>query len=364
MPVRVLLVGKGWPDRGGIATFLSMLLQSALAERHQLELLNLAHTGERQGGRATWGNAGRTLHDGLATWRRARQVDVVHLHTAMAPLVTLLRAGVLATAARAGGARVVVHAHGGLVQLWLTSRRRRLVARAALTAVDHVVAVSAEGRSAVAAALGDDRVSYVMNGVDTRAFAPDGQPVGDRVPPRVVYVGLLSPRKGVLDLLEAARLLRSRGVPHELWLVGGTPDEGADGELQVASRAAGLAELLGVREHAAMPQMYREADVFCLPSWWEAMPLSVLEAMACGLPVVATSVGDVPTEVEAEVTGVLVPVKSPEALADALGRLLRDPVLRHRMGRASRARVERHFSLDRTVDELDRIFQRLPRRAS
>jgi len=362
--VRVLLVGKGLPDRGGIATFLSMLLQSELAERHELGLLNLAHTGERQGGRATWANARRTLQDIFATWRRARHVDVVHVHTAMAPLVTMLRAGVLAAAGRAGGARVVVHAHGGLVQLWLTSRRRRALVRAALSCADHVVAVSADGRDAVAAALGASRVSYVMNGVDTRAFSPGEEPGEERVPPRVVYVGLLSPRKGVLDLLDAARALRARGVPMELWLVGGTPDEGATGELEVTSRAAGLAELLGVREHADMPRMYREADLFCLPSWWEAMPLSVLEAMACGLPVVATSVGDIPIEVEAEVTGLLVPVKSPDALADALERLLVDEDLRRRMGRASRERVEQRFSLDRTVDELDRIFRRLPRRAS
>ncbi|HEX2196238.1 MAG TPA: glycosyltransferase family 4 protein, partial [Actinomycetota bacterium] len=101
--------------------------------------------------------------------------------------------------------------------------------------------------------------------------------------------------------------------------------------------------LLGTRPPEEMPAAFAAADVFCLPSWWEAMPLSILEAMATGLPVVATPVGDVPRVVRPYETGLLVPLQDEEALADALEELLTEPAKRAEWGRAARDLVvERH----------------------
>src|SRR3954453_7731893 len=82
---RVLLVGKGVPDRGGIPTFLETLLASRLPEEHELRFLNVAHTGTPEGGRATLGNLGRTLRDALAVWRAAGGHQIVHIHSALSP---------------------------------------------------------------------------------------------------------------------------------------------------------------------------------------------------------------------------------------------------------------------------------------
>src|SRR3954468_5527368 len=112
---RVLLVGKGAPERGGIPTFLDTLLGSRLAEEHDLRFLNLAHEGTPQGGPASVANIRRTLRDAVAVWRAARGVDVVHIHSALSPAVTIGRAGLLAVVGRLRGCAVVVHAHGGNV---------------------------------------------------------------------------------------------------------------------------------------------------------------------------------------------------------------------------------------------------------
>jgi glycosyltransferase involved in cell wall biosynthesis len=108
-----------------------------------------------------------------------------------------------------------------------------------------------------------------------------------------------------------------------------------------------------------MPAEFAAADVFCLPSWWEAMPLSVLEAMATGLPVVATDVGDVGRSVVDGVTGRVVPVRDPEALADALEPLLTDPELRRRMGKAGLERVCEMFSSEVTADRVSAVYEEL-----
>jgi glycosyltransferase involved in cell wall biosynthesis len=276
----------------------------------------------------------------------------VHIHSALAPALTVGRAGLLALAGRLRGAAVVLHAHGGNIETWLSTRRTRLLMRLAMFPASHVVAVWSAGERTLRRALGPGRVSLIDNGVDTERFVPAE---GDHHPPRILYVGLLTPRKGVLDLIEASRLLRDDGIQHELLLLGGMPDEGPQAAEPVLAAARGVARLLGTRPPEEMPAAYADADLFCLPSWWEAMPLSVLEAMSAGLPVVASDVGDVSRLVTPE-CGAVVPAKDPQRLADELRALLTDPELRRKRGEASRKRAVEDFSSTTTARAIDRVF--------
>jgi glycosyltransferase involved in cell wall biosynthesis len=349
---KVLLVGKGYPDRGGIPTFLNTLQEGELGHLHEITFLNVAHFGTPEGGEVTTGNIGRTLRDARAVFRMAKGQDIVHIHSALAPAVTVGRAGLLALAGRLRGARVVMHAHGGNIETWLTTRRTKTLMRVAMAPVSHVVAVWSAGERTLGAALGPGRVSLIDNGVDTERFSPAAS---DHEPPRILYVGLLTPRKGVLDLIEASRLLRDEGVEHELLLVGGMPDEGPEAAEPVLAAAEGVAQRLGTRPPEEMPAAYADAEVFCLPSWWEAMPLSVLEAMSAGLPVVASDVGDV-ARLVTPACGSVVPVKDPRRLADALRPLLVDAGLRRQQGEAARKRATEAFSSTATALAIDRVF--------
>ena len=352
---RVLLVGKGYPDRGGIPTFLQMLLAGDLAERYRLTFLNVAHHGVPEGGEVTTGNVVRTLRDAWAVLRRGKDHDVVHIHSALAPTVTMLRAGLLALAARLRGCAVIVHAHGGNLESWVDTPLRRRILWASMLPAHRVVAVWSAGERALARVLGPGKVRLVDNGVDCSLYG-DPEPAHD--PPRVLYVGLLTPRKGVLDLLEASRLLAEQGVDHELRLLGGTPDEGPAAAVPVLEAARDHATLLGTRAPEDMPQEYAAADVFCLPSWWEAMPLSVLEAMAAGLPVVASDVGDVSRLVTPE-CGRVVPMKSPGLLAEALRPLVEDVEARRRSGEAARERARTAFSSAATASAIGALYDEL-----
>jgi glycosyltransferase involved in cell wall biosynthesis len=350
---KVLLVGKGYPDRGGIPTFLHTLQEGDLGDLHEITFLNVAHFGTPEGGEVTAGNIGRTLRDARNVFRTAKGQDIVHIHSALAPAVTVGRAGLLALAGRLRGATVVMHAHGGNIETWLTTRRTKALVRLAMLPTSHVVAVWSAGEQTLSRALGPGKVSLIDNGVDTERFVPAAR--ADHHPPRILYVGLLTPRKGVLDLIEASRLLRDEGVEHELLLVGGMPDEGPEAAEPVLAAAEGVARLLGTRPPEEMPAAYADAEVFCLPSWWEAMPLSVLEAMSAGLPVVASDVGDVSRLVTPE-CGAVVPVQDPRRLADALRELLVDADLRRRQGEASRKRAVEAFSSTATAQAIDRVF--------
>src|SRR5207245_9509267 len=155
---RVVLVGKGQPDRGGIAAFLVDLQKGDLQLRHELRFLNLYREGDRAGGRLTTANVRRTVRAAGRVFRAARAAELVHIHSALVPLMTLARVGWLTLAARLAGARVLVHVHSGMVEPWLARRSHRILARMALAAAERVVTVSSGTDVALEPARDGDRV--------------------------------------------------------------------------------------------------------------------------------------------------------------------------------------------------------------
>jgi glycosyltransferase involved in cell wall biosynthesis len=140
----------------------------------------------------------------------------------------------------------------------------------------------------------------------------------------------------------------------------GDGEQGA--RVAAAVRARGLTshvELAGSLPRPSAMARLAEADVFCLPSIYEGLPLAILEAMAAGLPVVATAVSGNPEAVEDGTTGVLVRPESADALAETLIALLADPERRRRMGEAARARVAERFSIDLVAAEHLALLRRL-----
>jgi glycosyltransferase involved in cell wall biosynthesis len=335
---------------------MAMLVDEQQTLGYDVVFLNLAEGARREGGRLSWGNATRTFTDAARVFRAARRGDVVHVHSALAPTVTALRAGLLVRAARLRGARTVVHAHGGRLIDSLTTPARRALAHRTLAPADAVIAVSTRVQDVLLeSGLDPDRVRYLANGVSVDRFAdvPSSRP---HDPPRVLFVGGLTPRKGVLDLLAASSMLLDEGVRHELWLVGGMPDEGAESHRQVLDAVPPHAELKGQVDPADMADVYAAADVFCLPSWWEAMPLTVLEAQAAGLPVVATDVGDVASMVVDGTTGHLVPARDRAALAGALRSLLVDEDRRAEMGAQALRHVREGFAVETMLRDLAEVL--------
>ena len=172
-------------------------------------------------------------------------------------------------------------------------------------------------------------------------------------------LGRLHPQKGFSDLLTAFAQVRQRIPSVRLFVAG---DGELRDDLEAQARSLGMAAVVtfaGVR--ADVSEVLAALDVFVLPSLWEGMPNAVLEAMASGLPVVATAVGGTPEVVVDGVTGLLVPPQDPGALAQAIGHLLRDPDLRRRMGRAGRRRVEEHFDVRETVRQVESLYETLLR---
>ena len=356
----LLIVGRGEPERGGIPTFLNWLSATAAAHQRPVTFLNLSPGVDTPGGRWRLTNLRRSLRDAVGVARLTSRRDIVHIHTAMAPGSTAVRAALLCGAARTRGGLVLLHVHGGRLPLWATSRGRRALLRLSLSLAHEVATVSQDTFASVASLIGDARVTLISNGVDTLTFHPAD--TARTTTPVILYVGHLSPRKGVRDLLEAADKLAEWGIEHELVIIGGSPDEGAAHAVTIDAAQHATVRYRGPLAPADMPTAYRDADVLCLPSWWEAMPLTVLEGMASGLPVVATDVGDVGTAIEHGVSGLLVQPRAPDELAAALASLLQDPALRRRMGANARRAAEDRWADHQTWAQIQATYRRLEHR--
>jgi glycosyltransferase involved in cell wall biosynthesis len=208
-----------------------------------------------------------------------------------------------------------------------------------------------------------NRIVLIENGVDTQRYNRPGGEVSrsqlglDPNGMVVGAVGRLSPEKGLHHLLKGLAILRSHGLLVDLILVGDGPERP---RLDLDSRAFGLdghVKFLGVRRD--LPRIYAVMDVFALPSLQEASPMALLEAMAAGRPIVATSVGGVPEILENGRSGLLVTPGCPVALADGLERLTSDSALRHRLGDAARHRVAERFDISHTVERHAQLYREL-----
>lgn len=209
-----------------------------------------------------------------------------------------------------------------------------------------------------------EKIVTIPNGIDTASVAAASSANGrahvlpvdahDKV---VGTITRLVWKRGHEELLKAAALITRAEPAAKLLVVGDGPLRGS---LEAQARSLGLNG--GVRFLGAVPQAARllpHFDVFVLSSVWEGMSNGLLEAMAAGRPVVATRVGGNPEVVVDGESGLLVPPKDPQALADAVLRLLRDRELARRLGEAARRRIESEFTLERMVQRLETLYDDL-----
>ncbi len=280
----------------------------------------------------------------LAAQIRQLRPDVVHVRGLGLLLATV-------SAARQAGDVPVVFSFHGLerVDQRLSWFRRPLIRRA-LLACNQRWAVSRATRDWIAAAAGLplDRINVIPNGVDTESFIPCRDKVTAKIAiglppdrPLVLSVGNIKPIKGHHVLMEAARLYRSSNLPITA-IVGAEYRSGQPVRLE-DSDASGV-RLVG--RHSDVRAWYNAADLFVLPSLFEGLSNALLEAMACGLPVVATDVGGNPDLVHSGRNGILVPPGDATSLGLAIRAMLADPARRQSFGDAARATVVGEFGLD------------------
>lgn len=280
------------------------------------------------------------------------------VHVNMAERMSLARKGAVVMTCWLLRVPAIIHLHGEMRTFFrrLPAVGQRLT-RWVFSLAAGVVVIGQTGRRFVTEELGvpEDRVDVVENGVPGPAAAParpDAAPDGVQ---RVLFVGRMCDAKGVVDLLHGAARAHARGAPLRLTLAGGGSEVARYTQLASSLGIASIADFAGWCDEETVRRLLREASVLVLPSHDEVLPLVVLEALAQGVPVICTPVGELPHVFDDGVHVRFVPARDPDALAAVLQETLADAELLRRLGSNGRRMYEERFSMPRFFSRIARV---------
>ncbi|MEW6301265.1 MAG: glycosyltransferase family 4 protein, partial [Thermodesulfobacteriota bacterium] len=369
---KVLIAGHLPPAAGGITSLLLTIFSSALAEQYELVPFNIGRPAKpnvtnNSGYKVLW-NAGfkrAMVALGYTLWHMAafpfvvlwHRPAFVHIHTA--PFLVFWETAYYALMARALRRRCGLQFHFSFRHFYEASGPW---ARAAvvwiLRRVDVFIVICREDVPCVAETTHDGvRCVYLPNFIDVATFrqAVDRARTSEKKTPEVTVLfvgGSEAMRKGLGNLLRAVRLLTPLKLRFVLVAV---PKEVVERELPAECR--GQCEVYSWASGAAKASLFARADIFVLPSHGEGMPIGILEAMACSLPIVATRVGGIPDMVIEGEEGYLIDPDDDRGLARVIAELARDPGLRERMGRKGLEKVRRLYDAPVGVGQLRRFYE-------
>jgi len=295
----------------------------------------------------------------LRTAIRNGGAAIAHIHTCSG--VSFARSAADLIVARHAGCKTVLHIHGAKFDRFFGSLGpgRRSAVAGVMRLSDCVIALSAAWQEKLQAMAPGARIVVVENATaiphGVGSLRSDG-------PCRFLFLGRMDTWKGIDDLLDAAAILRHRHAPFQLTLAGpsGTAgDAHTIGDKIAARKLQSVVHYSGPVFGADKDRLLRDADVYVQPSHNEGMPISLLEALAHGLAVVATRVGAVPEVIEHGREGLLVDATRVTPLASAMDTLIRDSALRRTMSGAAKRLARRRFGLQRLQADLLALYDGL-----
>jgi glycosyltransferase involved in cell wall biosynthesis len=356
--LRVLIVGPTSPPIGGITTHVEALLGHRFNAPVECSFVNTVKPEWAKRGVPFIQVAAIVVLVRVLVSLVGRRPHVVHIHTSS--YAAFHEKSIAVLLGRIVGARVLLHMHGGGFKDFFleSSCFGRLYIRAVLRTCTRVCVLSQTWLRYFADELGvaEHSLRVIPNGVAIPLLPRRSR--NKRL--RVLMFGHLREYKGVGDFIEAIKIASPRYPEVTFHHVGPEPVCSEATYYKELARDAGLDAVL--RWEGPVPgsekwDVLNSADVFVLPSHVEGLPIALLEAMGAGLPVIATPVGAIPEVVTHDVTGVLVPVGNPIALANAICRLIESPAERSVLAANGQAHIKRHFTFDRTAGLLEQVYQ-------
>jgi glycosyltransferase involved in cell wall biosynthesis len=343
---RIVMVGSARDVRGGVSAMVNVCFEHGLFERWEAVYLPTHCDGAKA--RKAWRACASLAR--FAAQLLTGRVALLHVHIASG--ASFWRKTAFVALARLFGVPYILHVHAGDFRGYYerSAAATRSLLRWVYSGARTVVALAPSWRSALESVARGARVEVIPNPV----AIPPWMPQAASAAPRVLFLGVLRPEKGLYELLAAWPAV-TRAVPGARLTLAGS------GEIE---RARALAAHLGISGSVDFPgwvgpgeraRLMEESAALVLPSHFEALPMAVLEAMAAGLPIVATRVGGIPDAVGPE-AGLLVEPRDVEGLARALVAALTDPTRRIAMGATARLRASTVHSADVVVPAIERLW--------
>lgn len=373
---KILLIGPFPPAVGGVTTSLHNIVYSDLANRHRFICFSNSRPLKKhplgshryrdffQGGIVRmFSGILVTLYHILSFPFVLRKVrpNIVQIHTS--DYFVFWENSIYILISRLFRKKILVRMGGVFDKFYQNSNPfARFLVRCILKVPDILIVQSEYWKSFIGSLADPAKIRVVNNFLDVRAF-PELSPRPEAESKRILFIcGTEAMRKGLDVVLESVRYLSHDGIGTSRFVFVASND-------QIQQRVKDLQvqpyiEFRGLLSKEEMLEEYRKADLFLLPSFGEGFPNSLLEAMASGLPIIATRVGAVPEVIEDRVNGLLIDAGDPGALTRAIKQVLHDPELRQRLGERGKEKVTTHYNVEKGVAQLDAIYAELLRGSS
>ncbi len=356
---KCLMIGPLPPPIGGQ----SILVETMLLNVSELDydIFNITHSQQRVFFRSVI-SISFILKLFVVLIKGGKSYGLVHIHTsAGAPLIEkCLMAGLC----RLFQIPSVLHIHGGKLESMFdhSNMAKRRFLQFVLLLPSAFIVLSKKMKDVLWHELANKKEIFVLenpsriNGEDEHEFVKES--ANNKF--NLLYIGHIKRNKGLLELLVSFEKLQRKNPDRNIYLyivgAGDTPEN--EDEIRSAYKKSGIAnvEFTGILHGNAIRDIYRMADTFVLPSYSEDQPLTLIEAMSCGLPVISTAVGSVPSLVEEGVNGFLVTPQDPDSLFDALSKILSSKEIRSTMGTNNRLLAKNRFGLDNYIKKLTAVY--------
>jgi len=366
---RILIAGSVPPPYHGSTVAVHSLLNSRL--REEFDLLHLDTSDHRDFenlGKFDLINISLGLKNllQLAAHCIFRKPDIVYVLPGT-NVGSCLREGLFVILTKAlGRAKVVAHFHTSYFKTFYENSGKPLqrFVDFFLKKTDHAIVLGQCFREMLAYWLKADRIYVVPNGI---SFDPYPGEVVEKAshgyPIRITYMSNIDPTKGIFILLKALTSILNQAPPFTVTIAGAWTSSGLAVKEQIMrfieqEQLREPVRFVGVVKGKRKEDLLKETDIFVLPSLFEAQPLSILEAMAAGCPVVSTWHGAIPETVIDGETGILVEKENATELARALKTLIEDPKLREKMGLMGRKRYEKYYTKEKNIENMTLVFKK------
>lgn len=344
--IKVLMVGPDRSVHGGISGVVNNYYDAGITEKVDLNYIGTMVEGSKL--RKLW----QAVKAYIRFLKLLPEYPIVHVNVASDS--SYYRKSLFIKAAKRAGRKIVIHQHGGDFETFYEKEqndRGRARIRQVLSLGDVFLVLSPKLKQFFKGILEPSKVILFPNAV----------PVPDSIEKeygkqRILFLGRLCKEKGLRELFSVLPQLHGQ-FPQMHVLLGGIWED--EELLEEAAKMKEYVTDLGWLQGEAKKNYLRTSDLFVFPTYFEGQPVSVLEAMAYQCGIVATRVGGIPQMIEQEQTGLLIEPKDPEGLKSALQKLLSDPELCERLGKNARAKVQKEFSIEKSLQELIKIYQQL-----
>jgi glycosyltransferase involved in cell wall biosynthesis len=363
---RVLISGHLPPPMSGIGTYYQTLLDSSLPRRVSLQFIDTSS--RRRPGSETGKWSFLNVVSAVGDCVRFTEAVVVYrpeiCHIATAVGLSFLKHSVCIVIARVLGCKVLLHPHCSFYFLYERQSKAWQWFVRKIIGLCHGVLVLSNEWKGLQEANPSCQIFYLPNAINLSSYVDVGREKieleSDKPCLHVLYLGHLGKEKGSFDLICAAKTILGQEQRVVFDLVGQEQVAGDMQQLNIQVVDGGFEQFIHI--HPAVTgaekiKLLRSADIFVYPSYHEGMPMAVIEAMACGLPIIATQVGGLPDLVCPGLNGLLVPAGQPDQLAHAIHQLIVNPQMRYSMQASSFRLAQENFNIEKLVSRLLGIYR-------